>query len=151
MIVTARTSAKPLRTITIIFGLGLIITLSLGCSRRAKFEGVLIGSYEEASSVVGTYREEDLSETQFLLDWPMIGREVGKDEFAWGIVKTSTLKTGGKVKNSYWLGYLKSKGTTGTRANWTGHGVWRFDFEDSVLVSRKKWAIHKEMVTPGGN
>ena len=133
-----------------------------GCSRHT---GTFIRSPEEATRIVGTYQSGTLTEAQFLEDWPSLENAAGsKHAWAWGILETSSTKVDHQVGRSYALGYFKSTFTERTQQtgdfitvsdstgvhivprtveriieeHWERHSVWRFDFQDSVLVKMEQ-------------
>jgi len=136
-----------------------VLILTPGCAR--KYSGPTIRSFDDAIIIVSDYQSEVLTESEFLQDWPDLQHRYGdREESLWGILETTDSSTRKKESRAYLVGYMESEVLTRstpstpiyTRAdsggvvtshqefetvssrNWSSHQVWRFDFEDSMLV-----------------
>ena len=115
-------------------------------------------SFDDAVVIVSAYQTEELAESEFLEDWPDLQHRAGdKEGWLWGILET--LKSGSHQQDSrsYLVGYFDSEFVTThlptspgisksdslsqgsdyktvTSQKWSRHEVWRFDFQDSLLV-----------------
>lgn len=136
-----------------------LMILAPGCAR--KYSGPAIRSFDDAAVIVSDYQFQVLTESEFLQDWPDLHHRYGdKEGGLWGILETTDSSTGKRESRAYLVGYMES--TVLTRAtpatpiytvtdsagvvsshqefetvssqNWSRHLVWRFDFEDSMLV-----------------
>lgn len=140
--------------------LSLIIVLVLGCVNSFKGENPT-RSFDDAAVIVSAYQTEELTEAEFLGDWPNLEHRPGdKEGWLWGILDTSDSSTRNQESRSYVVGYMESEVITRntpstpiytvtdsggavsshqdfktvSSENWNRHPVWRFDFEDSVLT-----------------
>ena len=137
------------------------IGLAPGCVNSFKGEDST-ESFDEAAVIVSAYQIENLPESEFLGDWPDLEHRPGdKEGWLWGILETTDSSTKKQESRSYVVGYMESDvatynvpstpiytvtdsaGAVTSRQdfktvsseNWFKHPVWRFDFQDSVLVA----------------